>query len=48
MTEEQYREIMSAIADMKTTIDQVDLRSQAIAQALENVGISVPNDATEE
>ena len=48
MSEEQYREIMAAIADLQVTLDQVDLRTQRIAQALENVGISVPNDATEE
>jgi hypothetical protein len=38
---------MSEISDLQVTLDQVDLRTQAIAQALENVGISVPNDAEE-
>jgi hypothetical protein len=39
MTEEEHREIMAAIADLQVTIDQVDLRTQAIQQALKDVGI---------
>jgi hypothetical protein len=39
MSEEQYREIMAALEDMQTTLDQVDLRTQAIQQALKDVGI---------
>jgi hypothetical protein len=39
VTEEQYRELMAAIADLQTSLNGVDSRTQAIQQALKDVGI---------